>query len=67
MELPHRNQNDEALHRREIERLAQKIGKPISLVEPVYEAEFARLKRAAKVTNYLGVFASRRTRARFAS
>jgi hypothetical protein len=62
MEVAHKDQNDKALHRSEIEMLARKIGKPIALVETVYEAEYARLKCAAKVTNYLGVLASRCTR-----
>jgi hypothetical protein len=35
-------------------------------VKRVYEAEFARLKSSARITDYLVLFASRRTRAALA-
>jgi hypothetical protein len=35
---------------------------PLPVVKRVYEAEFARLKADARVTDYLVLFAARRTR-----
>jgi hypothetical protein len=35
---------------------------PLQLVTRVYEAEFARLKAEARITDYLVLFAARRTR-----
>ena len=58
----YKDQKDAALHQRAIERLARKINRPIAPVKIVYEDEYARLKVDAKVTKYLGVFASRRAR-----
>ena len=57
------DQKDEALHQRAIEKLARKLNRPIAPVKIVYEDEYARLKIDAKVTKFLGVFASRRARA----
>lgn len=56
----HKDQKDEALHQRAIEKLALKLNRPIPPVKIVYETEYARLKNDAKVTKFLGVFASRR-------
>jgi hypothetical protein len=47
-----------------IEELAQKTNRPFAEVKEVYEFEFARLKTDARVTDYLFLFASRRTRDR---
>ena len=58
----YKDQKDEALHRRAIEKLARKIRRPISRVKTVYEDEYARLKINAKVTDFLGLIASRRAR-----
>jgi hypothetical protein len=63
MQALYKDENDEALHQRAIERLARKIGRPVSRVKAVYEDEYARLKIGAKVTDFIGVFASRRARA----
>jgi hypothetical protein len=63
MHALYKDQNDEALHQRAIEELARKINRPISRVKAVYEDEYARLKIDAKVSAFLGVFASRRARA----
>ena len=60
MQSLYKDQNDEALHQRAIEKLARKVNRPIARVKAVYEAEYARLKLGAKVTDFLGVFASRR-------
>jgi hypothetical protein len=35
---------------------------PLPVVKRVYEAEFARLKADARITDYLVLFAARRTR-----
>jgi hypothetical protein len=47
-----------------IEELAQQTNRPFAEVKEVYEVEFARLKIDARVTDYLPLFASRRTRDR---
>ena len=62
MQHLYKDQNDEAFHQRAIEKLAKKINRPIARVKAVYEDEYARLKIGAKVTDFLGVFASRRAR-----
>jgi hypothetical protein len=58
----YKDQKDEALHQRAIEKLARKLNRPIGPVKIAYEGEYARLKVDAKVTKFLGVFASRRAR-----
>jgi len=47
-----------------IEALAKELNLPIAEVRQAYESEFARLKATARVTEYLGLFASRRARER---
>ena len=42
--------------------IAQEVHYPIPIVKRIYEDEFARLKAGARVTDYLVLFASRRTR-----
>ena len=42
--------------------IAQEVHYPIPIVKRIYEDEFARLKAFARVTDYLVLFASRRTR-----
>jgi len=63
MQSLYKDPNDEALHQRAIEKLARKVNRPIARVKAVYEDEYSRLKIDAKVTDFLGVFASRRARA----
>jgi hypothetical protein len=58
----YKDQKDEALHERAIEKLALTLNRPIAPVKIVYENEYARLKSNSKVTKFLGVFASRRAR-----
>jgi hypothetical protein len=60
MQSLYKDKNDEALHQRAIEKLARKVNRPVARVKAVYEDEYARLKIGAKVTDFLGVFASRR-------
>jgi len=62
MQSLYKDQNDEARHQRAIEKLARKVDRPIARVKAVYEDEYARLRIGAKVTDFLGVFASRRAR-----
>jgi hypothetical protein len=45
-----------------INSIAQEVHYPIPIVKRIYEDEFARLKAVARVTDYLVLFASRRTR-----
>jgi hypothetical protein len=59
----YKDKKDAALHQRAIEKLARNLNRPIGPVKVVYEDEYARLKIDAKVTGFLGVFASRRARA----
>ncbi|HUN94470.1 MAG TPA: DUF3562 domain-containing protein [Burkholderiaceae bacterium] len=54
--------DEAAMHGAAIELLAREIGQPIDAVRRVYEGEFARLKRGARIKNFLVFFASRRTR-----
>jgi hypothetical protein len=42
--------------------LAEDTHQPFELVKDVYEEQFARLSSEARITNYLILFASRRTR-----
>ena len=62
MQSLYKDQNDEALHQRAIEKLARKVNRPIARVKAVYEDEYVRLKLGAKITDFLGVFATRRAR-----
>lgn len=54
------NRDDETLHQRAIEQLAQKVDQPVAGVRAVYEGEFARLKSDAKITQYLALITRRR-------
>jgi hypothetical protein len=49
--------NDDA-----ISNIAQEMHYPLPVVRRVYETEFERLKSSARITDYLVVFAVRRTR-----
>ena len=55
--------NLDAINRDAITSLAQEMHWPLPIVRQVYEAQFTRLKAEARVTDYLVLFASRRTRA----
>jgi len=43
--------------------IAKEMHTPVPVVKRVYEAELSRLKAGARITDYLVLFASRRTRA----
>ena len=45
-----------------IEMIATETKKPIDEVKRIYDREFARLKSGAQLTDYLVLFATRRTR-----
>ena len=45
-----------------IESIAKEMHYPLPIVRQVYEAELARLKESARITDYLALFAARRTR-----
>jgi len=54
--------NLDAINQEAIMSLAQEMQWPLPLVKQVYEAQFTRLKAEARVTDYLVLFAGRRTR-----
>ena len=54
--------NEEAINQDAITSIAKEMHYPLPIVRRVYEAEFARLKAEARVTDYLVLFAARRTR-----
>jgi hypothetical protein len=50
-------------HNAVIQSIAQEMHYPIPVVKRVFETEFARIKAAARIEDYVILFASRRTRA----
>jgi hypothetical protein len=52
----------DAINQDAITSIAQEMHYPLPVVKRVYEAEFARLKAGARITDYLVLFAARRTR-----
>jgi hypothetical protein len=61
--LSSRDRNEEAINQDAIASLAKETHHPLPIVKRVFDAEFARLKARARITDYLVLFASRRTRA----
>lgn len=57
---PDRSQDD--ITQDAITTIAEEMHYPRGVVERVYEVEFARLKADARITDYLHLFAARRTR-----
>jgi Protein of unknown function (DUF3562) len=55
--------NVDAINQEAIVSLAQEMHWPLPIVRQVYEDQFTRLKAEARVTDYLVLFAGRRTRA----
>jgi hypothetical protein len=54
--------NEDVINQNTITSLAQEMRCPLPVVKQVYEAELARLKADARITDYLVLFAARRTR-----
>ena len=55
-------QEEDVDHDSIIAAIAQEMHYPLPVVKRVYEAELARLKAVARITDYLVIFASRSTR-----
>jgi Protein of unknown function (DUF3562) len=53
---------DDVDHDAIISTIAQESHHPVPIVRRVYEAELTRLKESARITDYLVLFAYRRTR-----
>jgi len=56
------DRNEDAINEDTITTLAREMHYPFPVVKRVYLAEFARLKADARVTDYLVLFAARKTR-----
>jgi hypothetical protein len=56
------DRNEDAINQDVITSIAQEMHYPLPVVARVFEAEFARLKADARITDYLVLFAARRTR-----
>jgi hypothetical protein len=56
------DRNLDAINQDTITSIAQEMHYPLPVVKRVYETEFARLKADARITDYLVLFAARRTR-----
>ena len=54
--------NEDAVNQDAITSIAKEMHYPVPVVKRVYDAEFARLKAGARVTDYLVLFAARRTK-----
>lgn len=56
------SRSEDAINEDAILAIAKEMHYPLPIVKRVYEAEFARLKANARITDYLVLFAARRTR-----
>ena len=56
------DRNEDAIHADAIASLAKETHKPLPVVKRVFEAEYARLKADARITDYLMLFTSKHTR-----
>jgi hypothetical protein len=56
------DRDEDAINQDAISSIASEMHYPLPVVKRVYDAEFARLKADARVTDYLVLFAARRTR-----
>jgi len=54
--------SENAINQDVITSIARELNYPVPVVTRVYEAEFARLKADARITDYLVLFAARHTR-----
>ena len=62
MHRGHIEVDQEAINREAIVELAKSTHRPVPVVKRVYDEQFARLQSQARITDYLVLFASRRTR-----
>jgi hypothetical protein len=62
MHRGHIEVDQEAINREAIVELAKTMHRPVPVVKRVYDEQFARLRSQARITDYLVLFASRRTR-----
>jgi hypothetical protein len=53
---------DESANLDAITALARETHHPLPIVKRIYEAELSRLREDARITDYVSLFASRRTR-----
>jgi hypothetical protein len=60
----HGTSDEQATNLAVIEALAEQTQRPMDEVRQVYEVELARLKRDARITDYVSLLASRHARAR---
>jgi hypothetical protein len=56
------DRNEDEINRDAISSIAQEMQCPLPEVTQIYESELARLKASARITDYLVLFAARRTR-----
>jgi hypothetical protein len=56
------DRREEAVHDEAIASLANETHKPLPVVRRVFEAEYARLKADARITDYLMLFTSKHAR-----
>jgi uncharacterized protein DUF3562 len=62
MQSRHIDVDQESIHRDAIVEIAKLTHRPVPVVRRIFEEQFARLKSQARITDYLVLFASRRTR-----
>jgi len=61
--MPDLSEHDEdAINEDAITSIAEETHSPLPVVKRIYDPEFARLRADARVTDYLVLFAARRTR-----
>lgn len=66
MGVPNSDEDQAAKNLSAIEALARESSLPVEEVKEVYENELARLRDDARITDFLVLFASRRTRSTLA-
>ena len=54
--------SEDAINADIIATLAEETRQPVEIVKDIYDEQFARLRAEARITDYLVLFASRRTR-----
>ena len=62
MDVAVRNTNEEILKTDTIAALAEETHQPLTVVREIYEEQYARLKSTARISDYLVLFATRRTK-----